>query len=77
MLSYMAAVGVAAAAPAAIDVLHDYGSDTFYNADTIAKAIRGAGSDKVTLVIKAGTWKVNNDLFIPGSISLQIPYYRQ
>lgn len=57
-----------------IDALGEYGSGTAYTQATIESALTAIGTvNKVTLLLRPGTWVLTSDLTIPANITLKLP----
>ena len=55
-----------------VDVLEVFGSSTTYTDATISAAINHIGSSDVTLVFRAGTWAINNDLTVGANFTILV-----
>jgi hypothetical protein len=55
-----------------VDVLQAFGGGTCRNSSSINSAIRRIGTNKVELVLSAGTWTLGDNVTIPANMALRI-----
>lgn len=57
-----------------VDALISFGGGSTYTDNTISKALSAIGTtNKVSLVLRPGTWAIANDLTIPSNVTLKAP----